>query len=84
MSSVKRKITRIVAVVIGTFAVLNLFWFGWRQIRYSAFTDGMEQTELSTLLVDKETGVHYLFVQIGHAGGLTPLLDAEGHSVIKK
>ena len=53
MSSVKRKITRIVAVVIGTFAVLNLFWFGWRQIRYSVFTDGMEQTELSTLLVPR-------------------------------
>ena len=84
MSSVKRKIMKIVAVVIGIFAVLNLFWFGWRQILYSSFIDGMEQTELSTLLVDKETGVHYLFVQIGHAGGLTPLLDAEGHPVIKK
>lgn len=53
MSSVKRKITKIVAVVIGIFAVLNLFWFGWRQIRYSAFTDGMEQTELSMLLVPR-------------------------------
>lgn len=39
---------------------------------------------LKMVLVDKETGVHYLFVQIGHAGGLTPLLDAEGHPVIKK
>lgn len=53
MSSVKRKITKIVAVVIGIFAVLNLFWFGWRQIRYSAFADGMEQTELSTLLAPR-------------------------------
>lgn len=53
MSSVKRKIMKIVAVVIGIFALLNLFWFGWRQIRYSAFTDGMEQTELSTPLVPR-------------------------------
>lgn len=42
MSNAKRKITKIAAIVIGIFAVLNLFWFGWRQIRYSAFTDGME------------------------------------------
>lgn len=53
MSSAKRKITKIVAIVIGIFAVLNLFWFGWRQIRYSSFIDGMEQTELSTLLVPR-------------------------------
>ena len=34
------------------------------------------------ILVDKETGVHYLFVQQGNAGGLTPLLDAEGNPVV--
>ncbi|MBE5804421.1 MAG: xylan 1,4-beta-xylosidase [Clostridiales bacterium] len=32
--------------------------------------------------VDKETGVNYLFVQHGYAGGLTPLLDKEGKPVI--
>jgi hypothetical protein len=53
MSSAKRKITKIVAIVIGIFAVLNLFCFGWRQIRYSSSIDGMEQTELSTLLVPR-------------------------------
>lgn len=31
-----------------------------------------------TIYVDKETGVNYLFIASGHAGGLTPLLDAEG------
>lgn len=46
--------------------------------------DGALKKGLKMVLVDKETGVHYLFVQIGHAGGLTPLLDAEGHPVIKK
>ena len=37
-----------------------------------------------TILVDKETGVHYLFYHEGHAGGLTVLLDADGKPVIKK
>ena len=29
-----------------------------------------------TIYVDKETGVNYLFIASGYAGGLTPLLDA--------
>lgn len=36
------------------------------------------------ILVDKETGVHYLFVQQGNEGGLTPLLDAEGNPVVAR
>ena len=35
-----------------------------------------------TILVDRLTGVNYLFVQAGYAGGLTPLLDREGKPVI--
>ncbi|MBR4858309.1 MAG: xylan 1,4-beta-xylosidase [Clostridia bacterium] len=34
------------------------------------------------ILVDKETGVNYLFASSGYAGGLTPLLDREGKPVI--
>lgn len=37
----------------------------------------------STMIyVDKETGVNYLFIANGYAGGLTPLLDREGKPVI--
>ena len=32
--------------------------------------------------VDKETGVNYLFHVEGYAGGLIPLLDAEGKPVV--
>ena len=32
--------------------------------------------------VDKETGVNYLFMTSGYAGGLTPLLGRDGKSVI--
>ncbi|HIQ59014.1 MAG TPA: xylan 1,4-beta-xylosidase [Candidatus Merdivicinus intestinavium] len=34
------------------------------------------------ILVDTQTGVHYLVAQNGTIGGLTPLLDAEGRPVI--
>ena len=37
---------------------------------------------LKMVLFDKETGVNYLFVQSGYAGGLTPLLDADGKPII--
>lgn len=38
--------------------------------------------DITQILVDKETGVNYLFCQSGNAGGLTPLLDREGKPVI--
>ena len=34
------------------------------------------------ILVDKMTGVNYLFVQSGYAGGLTPLLNRDGTPVV--
>ena len=36
----------------------------------------------TTILVDKETGVNYLFTSSGYAGGLTVLLDREGNPII--
>lgn len=37
-----------------------------------------------TILVDKETGVNYLFIANGFGGGLTPLLDKDGKPIITK
>ena len=34
------------------------------------------------IIVDRETGVNYLFVQSGYAGGLTVLLDQYGKPVV--
>lgn len=34
------------------------------------------------ILVDRETGVNYLFSWDGYAGGLTPLLDKNGNPVV--
>ena len=35
-----------------------------------------------SILRDKETGVQYLFIKDGYAGGLTPLLGKDGKPVI--
>ena len=40
--------------------------------------------EVKLILVDKETGVNYLYVSSGYSGGITPLLDSEGKPVITK
>jgi hypothetical protein len=34
------------------------------------------------IIIDKETGVNYLFAQHGYAGGITPLLDKNGKPII--
>ena len=44
-----------------------------------AYTQDMGST---VILVDKETGVNYLFTSSGYAGGLTVLLDKDGKPVI--
>lgn len=38
--------------------------------------------DVQRILVDRKTGVHYLQTSWGYAGGLTPLLDREGKSVV--
>ncbi len=34
------------------------------------------------ILVDKETGVNYIFHACGYSGGLSPLLDRDGKPII--
>lgn len=50
------------------------------------FQDGnwMSDGGVRQILVDKETGVHYLTWKAGYGAGITPLLDADGKVVIKK
>lgn len=42
----------------------------------SGFSNALQE------IVDTQTGVHYLTWQSGHAGGITPLLGADGKPVI--
>lgn len=37
-----------------------------------------------TILVDKKTGINYLFLANGFGGGLTPLLDKDGKPIVTK
>lgn len=48
-----------------------------RFVRVHSENMGSEQ-----IVVDTVTGVNYLFVQSGYAGGLTVLLDRDGKPVI--
>lgn len=45
-------------------------------------SEGSEFTICSQVLVDSKTGVNYLWVKSGYAGGLTPLIDREGKPII--
>lgn len=40
--------------------------------------------ECYKVIVDKKTGVNYLYVTNGTSGGLTALLDSEGRPIITK
>lgn len=44
------------------------------------YSQGM--TDVVEILVDRETGVSYLFRTNGYAGGMTPLLDRDGKPVV--
>lgn len=41
-------------------------------------------TNFFQVIVDKQTGVNYLFVKSGYGAGLTPLLDDNGQPIITK
>lgn len=49
------------------------------------FIEQYSQSTFATetkILVDRQTGVNYLFHHAGYAGGLTPLLDRDGRPVV--
>ena len=46
--------------------------------------EGVSFATEALIIVDKETGVNYLYVHRGYGGGLTPLIDANGKPIITK
>ena len=50
----------------------------FKKIYSQGAIDGVE------IWVDTETGVYYMFKQSGYAGGLTPLVDANGKVIITR
>ncbi len=50
------------------------------------YTEGsqIKESGIRQILVDTETGVHYLVWKSGYAGGITPLLNPDGNVVVAK
>jgi hypothetical protein len=46
--------------------------------------DSMGLMTEARVIIDRETGVNYLYVGCGYGGGLTPLLDATGKPIVTK
>ena len=46
------------------------------------YSQGGFVNNMMEIWVDIKTGVNYLFTQSGYAGGLTPLLKADGTPVV--
>ena len=47
------------------------------------YSDGGGFAGVATyILVDKQTGVNYIYASSGYGGGITPLLDREGKPII--
>ena len=43
---------------------------------------GAFDTQVCRVLIDRKTGVNYLWTAAGYAGGLTVLVDAEGKPIV--
>ncbi|WBW97786.1 DUF6440 family protein [Oceanirhabdus sp. W0125-5] len=52
--------------------------------RFEALYTQGTSLEYFKVIVDKETGVNYLYSRDGASGGLTVLLDSEGKPIITK
>ncbi|MEE0874860.1 MAG: DUF6440 family protein [Ruminococcus sp.] len=50
------------------------------------YKDGFQLSDegVRQILVDKETGVHYLLWKSGYGAGITPLLDSDGTVIVSK
>lgn len=50
--------------------------------RFIIKTANSEFLSTTYILIDKETGVNYLYHTAGNSGGLTPLLDSTGKVIV--
>ena len=46
--------------------------------------DGIFTADVKVIIVDKATGVNYLFIKAGYGAGITPLLDENGKPIVTK
>ena len=48
------------------------------------YSEGSSLGTQKTIFVDRETGVHYLFIKSGYGTSITPLLGSDGQPVVHK
>lgn len=53
-----------------------------KEKRFVIYSEGSGLSSVK-IIMDKLTGVHYLFFEDGYAGGLTALLDKDGKPFIQ-
>lgn len=53
-----------------------------KEKRFVVYTEAMGLGSVK-ILMDRVTGVHYLYFCDGCSGGLTPLLDSEGKPIVE-
>ena len=48
------------------------------------YSEGSSLGTQKTIFVDRETGVHYLFIKSGYGTAVTPLLGSDGQPIVHK
>ena len=56
--------------------------YGDRFIIREKHGGSLKESGLMKVIVDRETGVNYLYVNSGYSGGLTVMLDATGNPIV--
>lgn len=57
----------------------------WNEQRFKVIRkegSSFSEAGIRQILVDRETGVHYLLWKAGYGAGITPLLGADGKPVV--
>ncbi len=57
----------------------------WNEQRFKVIRkegSSLSEAGIRQILVDRETGVHYLLWKAGYGAGITPLLGADGKPVV--
>ncbi|MCR5690314.1 MAG: DUF6440 family protein [Clostridiales bacterium] len=57
----------------------------WNEQRFKVIIkegSSLSEAGIRQILVDRETGVHYLLWKAGYGAGITPLLGADGKPVV--
>ncbi|MBQ9880378.1 MAG: hypothetical protein IJM45_08115 [Clostridia bacterium] len=57
----------------------------WNEHRFKVISKeggSLSEAGIRQILVDRETGVHYLLWKAGYGAGITPLLGADGKPVV--